>query len=285
MIGRTRRRHWEEAFFKGLMRLTLFIVLGMLGLIVFTVVRKGINAMSWDMLTQTSKGGYYLGGEGGILNAIVGSLYLAAGATVLALLAGLPVAFYLHAYIGRSRLADGVRVIFDVLWGIPSIVYGAFGFTLMLMMGMRASLLGGILTLALVELPILVRTLDEVMRLVPRELTEATYSMGATRLELAGILLRQTIPGLITAVLLAFGRGIGDAAAVLFTAGYTDNMPQSLSRPVASLPLAIFFQLSSPFEAVQERAYASALVLTALVLLISLFTRFSLRMMSKHVIR
>ncbi len=172
-------------------------------------------------------------------------------------------------------------MVFDVLWGIPSIVYGAFGFTLMLMIGMRASLLGGILTLALVELPILVRTMDEVMRLIPRELTEATYSMGATRLELTGILLRQTFPGLITAVLLAFGRGIGDAAAVLFTAGYTDNMPQSLSRPVASLPLAIFFQLSSPFQAVQERAYASALVLTVMVLVISLFTRFSLRMMGR----
>ena len=284
MINHTQRRHWEEAVFKGLMRLTLFVVLGMLGLIVFTIVRKGFRAMSLEMLTQTSTGGYYLGGEGGILNAIAGSLYLAAGGTLLALLAGLPVVFYLHAYMGRSRLADGIRVVFDVLWGIPSIVYGAFGFTLMLMMGMRASLLGGILTLALVELPILVRTMDEVMRLVPRELAEATYAMGATRLELAGILLRQTVPGLITAILLAFGRGIGDAAAVLFTAGYTDHMPQSLSRPVASLPLAIFFQLSSPFESVQQRAYASALVLTTLVLLISLLTRLSLRVMGRYVI-
>ncbi|RPJ01655.1 MAG: ABC transporter permease subunit [Chloroflexi bacterium] len=284
-MTRKRRRHWEEAFFKGLMRLTLFGVLGMLALIVYTVIQRGIDAMSWDMLTQTSKGGYYLGGEGGILNAIAGSLYLAAGATLLALLAGLPVVFYLNAYVGRSRVADVLRMVFDVLWGIPSIVYGAFGFTLMLMIGLRASLLGGILTLALVELPILVRTMDEVMRLIPPELTESTYAMGATRLELTRILLRQTFPGLITAVLLAFGRGIGDAAAVLFTAGYTDHMPQSLSRPVASLPLAIFFQLSSPFQTVQERAYASALVLTVMVLAISLLTRFSLRMLGRNVIR
>ncbi len=284
-MNRRRRRHWEEAFFKGLMRLTLFVVLGMLALIIYTVVHRGIDAMSWDMLTQTSKGGYYLGGEGGILNAIAGSLYLAAGATLLALLAGLPVVFYLNAYVGRSRVADAIRMVFDVLWGIPSIVYGAFGFTLMLMVGLRASLLGGILTLALVELPILVRTMDEVMRLIPPELTESTYAMGATRLELTRILLRQTFPGLITAVLLAFGRGIGDAAAVLFTAGYTDHMPQSLSRPVASLPLAIFFQLSSPFQTVQERAYASALVLTVMVLTISLLTRFSLRMLGRNVIR
>jgi phosphate transport system permease protein len=284
-MTRARRRHWEETFFKGLMRLTLFGVLGLLGLILLTVVRKGIGAVNWQMLSQTSQGGYYLGGEGGILNAIVGSLYLAAGGTALALAMGLPVVFYLRIYAGRSRLANGIRLAFDILWGIPSIVYGAFGFTLMLMVGMRASLLGGIVTLALVELPIVVRTMDEVMRLIPRDLTEATYAMGATRLELAGIALRQTLPGLITAVLLAFGRGIGDAAAVLFTAGYTDHMPQSLSRPVASLPLSIFFQLSSPFPAVQARAYASALALTVLVLVISLLARLSLRALGKHVVR
>lgn len=285
-MKRKQRRHLEERFFKAIMRLSLFVALGVLGLIVLTVTRKGINAMSWEMLTQSSTGGFYLGGdEGGILNAIVGSLYLAGGATVLALLAGLPIVFYLHAYVGRSKMADTVRLVFDVLWGIPSIVYGAFGFLLMLMIGMRASLLGGIITLALVELPILVRTMDEVLRMVPAELRETTFALGTTRLELVGILFRQTVPGLVTAVLLAFGRGIGDAAAVLFTAGYTDNMPESLTRPVASLPLSIFFQLSTPFPATQARAYASALVLTVMILIISLLARLSLRTLGKHVIR
>lgn len=284
-MTRTKRRHWEEIFFKGIMRLTLIVVLGLLSVILFTVIRKGIGAMNWQMLSQTSGGGYYLGGEGGILNAILGSLYLAGGGTVLSLLFGLPVVLYLHIYIGSSRLANRVRLVFDILWGIPSIVYGAFGFTVMLLVGMRASLLGGIITLALIELPILVRTMDEVMRLVPRDLKEATYAMGTTRLELSTIVLRQTLPGLVTAVLLAFGRGIGDAAAVLFTAGYTDHLPQSLSSPVASLPLAIFFQLSSPFPSVQARAYASALVLTVMVLLVSLAARMSMRTLGKYVIR
>ncbi len=281
----TRRRRWEEAFFKGIMRLTLFVVLGLLVVILFTVIRKGLSAMNWQMLTQTSGGGYYLGGEGGILNAILGSLYLAGGGTVLALLVGLPIVLYLHIYMETSLLANRIRLVFDILWGIPSIVYGAFGFSVMLLVGMRASLMGGVITLALVELPILVRTMDEVMRLVPRDLKEATYAMGTTRLELATIIIRQTLPGLVTAVLLAFGRGIGDAAAVLFTAGYTDRVPQSLSSPVASLPLAIFFQLSSPFPTVQARAYASALVLTVLVLFISLVARLSMRTLGKHVIR
>jgi phosphate transport system permease protein len=283
-MNRIQRRHWEEAFFKGIMRLTLFVVMGLLVVILFTVIRKGMNAMNWQMLTQTSGGGYYLGGEGGILNAIVGSLSLAGGGTVLALLLGLPIVLYLHIYMESARLASHIRGVFDILWGIPSIVYGAFGFTVMLLVGIRASLLGGMVTLALVELPILVRTMDEVIRLVPRDLKESTYAMGATRLELAAIMLRQTLPGLVTAVLLAFGRGIGDAASVLFTAGYTDNLPQSLSSPVASLPLAIFFQLSSPFPSVQARAHASALVLTAIVLLISVIARMSMRALGKHVI-
>lgn len=285
-MNRLQRRHFEERFFKALMRFSLFLALAILGLIVYTVVRKGINALSWNMLTQPSQGGYYLGGnEGGILNAILGSLYLAAGATALALAAGLPVVFYLHAYLGRSRLANVVRLVFDVLWGIPSIVYGAFAFILMLYLGMRASLLAGIITLALVELPIMVRAMDEVVQLVPTELTESTYALGTTRLELTRILLRQTLPGLVTAMLLGFGRGIGDAAAVLFTAGYTDAMPTSLTRPTASLPLAIFFQLSSPFATVQARAYASALVLTVLILVISLLARLSMHRLGKHVIR
>lgn len=99
------------------------------------------------------------------------------------------------------------------------------------------------------------------------------------------MLLRQTLPGLVTAVLLAFGRAIGDAAAVLFTAGYTNSMPQSLLDPVASLPLAIFFQLGTPFPEVQARAYASALVLTAMILAISLLAQLSMTRLGRHVIR
>jgi phosphate transport system permease protein len=279
-----RKRHIEESLFKGLMRASLLTAAGVLGLIIITITWKGIGALSWSMLTQTPQGGYYLGREGGILNAIVGSIYLGIGATLLALIIGLPLVIYLHTYAERSRLAHLVRLALDVLWGIPSIVYGAFGFTLMLAIGMRASLLGGIMALSLVELPVLARTLDEVLRMIPHDLTASAYALGITRLELVGILIRQTLPGLFTAILLAFGRGIGDTASVLFTAGYTDNMPQALTRPVASLPLAIFFQLGTPFPEVQARAYASALVLVILVLIISLLARLSLRVLSKYVV-
>ncbi len=281
-----KKRHIEEKFFIGLMYISFAFLAGSLGFILLTIIIKGLPALNWAMISQTPKGGFYLGKEGGILNAIVGSLYLAIGATFLALIFSLPLALFLDAYLRRSRWSDTVRLALDVLWGIPSIVYGAFGFTIMLAVGMRASLLAGILTLTLLELPIMTRAMDEVIRMMPRDLEQASLALGSTRLETAlKITPRQMLPGLVTAILLAFGRGIGDAASVLFTAGYTDRMPTSLFRPVASLPLAVFFQLSMPFPEVQQRAYASALVLTIIVLVVSLSSRWLSIRLSRHSVK
>jgi len=279
-------RKVEEILFKTLMIGSTVVVLGSLVLILATVVWRGLPALNLAMVTQTPKGGYYLGKEGGILNAIVGSLYLAGGATVLSVLISLPIALYLQIYAARSRRAELARLACDVLWGVPSIVYGAFGFIIMLWLGLRASLLGGIIALALLELPIMVRGMDEAIAMVPLALKEASFALGATRLETAlKVIVRQSTPGLLTAILLAFGRGIGDAASVLFTAGYTDRLPNSLFGPAASLPLAVFFQLGTPFPAVQERAYASALVLTIIVLGLSLISRGLSKRFTKHIIR
>ncbi|MBE2200464.1 MAG: ABC transporter permease subunit [Anaerolinea sp.] len=280
-----RRRKMEELVFVWLMRLSLASAALVLGLILVIITRRGLQALSWEMISQPPGAAFYLGGGGGILNAIVGSLYLATGATLLALCVAIPSVLYLHTYARNSRLRHVVRLVLDVLWGIPSIVYGAFGFALMILMGLRASLLAGIIVLALVVLPIMARTFDEVLSLSPKELTEATMAMGTTRLELLWVLLRQAIPGLFTAVLLAFSRAIGDAASVLFTAGYTDSLPDSLLRPVASLPLAVFFQLGTPFPEVQARAHASALVLTAIILFISLLAHLSMTRIGRNVIR
>ena len=280
------RRKIEERIFKSLMIGSVLIVLGSLALILFTVVWRGLPALNLEMLTQTPKGGYYLGGGGGILNAITGSLCLAGGATGLALVISLPIAIYLQFYVSRSHYAAVIRLTLDVLWGIPSIVYGAFAFILMLWIGVRASLLGGIIALTLLELPIMTRGMDEALAMVPSALKEASYSLGATRFETAlKVVVKQSIPGLLTATILAFGRGIGDAASVLFTAGFTDRLPGSLFEPAASLPLAIFFQLNTPFPVVQERAYASALVLTIIVLGLSMISRRLARELAEHVIR
>jgi len=285
-MRRLKRKHLEERFFLGLMIASLAIVLGSLLLILGAVVVKGLPALNWAMVTQAPKGGYYLGKEGGILNAITGSLALTGGATALSLVISLGVVFYLQLFAKNPRVIELVRLALDVLWGVPSIVYGAFGFTLMLWLGMRASLLGGIIALALLELPVMVRTMDEVLLMVPFELKEAAYALGSTKLETAlRVLFRQALPGLLTAILLAFGRGIGDAASVLFTAGYTDRLPTSLMRPVASLPLAVFFQLGTPVPEVRQRAYAAALVLTVIILLISLGSRLLTRRFTRHVVK
>jgi len=285
--GTLKKRKRVELFFKVLMIGSTALVIGSLIVIVGTIVWKSVPALTLSMVTRTPKGGFYLGKEGGILNAIAGSLDLALGATALAFLLSLPLALYLNLYKGRgSKTAAWTRFSLDVLWGVPSIVYGAFGFLVMMMIGLRASLLAGIVTVALLEFPIMSRAIDEVVRLVPKELREASDSLGATRLETAvRVVVRQSVPGILTAVLMAFGRGIGDAASVLFTAGFTDRVPASLLDPAATLPLAIFFQLGTPFPEVQQRAYASAAVLTLIILAASVTGRLVSRRYAKHVVK
>ena len=160
-----------------------------------------------------------------------------------------PIVLYLNLYARKtSAFATFTRFSLDVLWGIPSIVYGAFGFIVMMSLGLRASLLAGHHHGRAPRAP------DHgpghgrgrPARPAARCL-DASDSLGATRLETAlKVVVRQALPGIMTAVLIAFGRGIGDAASVLFTAGFTDSVPTSLLRPAATLPLAIFFQLGTP---------------------------------------
>jgi len=265
----------EERFFKVMMILATYFILAILAIIIYSIFEKGLKSISWEVLTTIPKGGYYYGRGGGILNAILGSMTLAFGATILAFLVGLPVALYINVFlIRKKRLVNLIRFILDLIWGIPSIVYGAFGFTMMIYFGLQTSLLAGMLTVTLFILPIMIRSMDEIFRTVPLGLMEATYSLGSNQSETAfKIFTRQSISGIITAILLSFGRAIGDAASVLFTAGYTDNLPNSFLEPVATLPLSIFFQLASPVPEVQNRAYASALVLTLIILIVSLFSR------------
>jgi len=278
---------WEQQLARGISFLAAYSVIFILLFLLFVVFSKGLKALSWETIFSLPKGGYYFGGEGGILNAIVGSFYLSVGATILAVIIGVPAALFINVQLIRlKRTQNTIRYLLDALWGIPSIVYGAFGFTLMLLLGLHASLLAGIITVALLITPILVRAFDEVLKTIPVELQEASFSLGSTKTETAlRVIFKQGLAGFITALLLAFGRGIGDAASVLFTAGYTDNIPVTLDEPVATLPLSIFFQLSSPIEEVRERAYAAAMVLTFFILLISVSARFLSKRYAKNIIK
>jgi phosphate transport system permease protein len=286
-MKKSKLRNAEELFFRTVMIISTAVIGFALFLILWSIIKRGMTSLSWEMITQTPKGGFYFGKEGGIANAIAGSLYLASGATLLAMIFGIPVALFMNVNLHKyKKLVNVIRFLLDVMWGIPSIVYGAFGFTLMIFFGMQSSLLAGIITVALFIIPIMIRSMDEVLVSVPFGLMEASFSLGSTRSETSyKVFLRQCISGLTTAILLSFGRAIGDAASVLFTTGYTDHMPTSLWQPTATLPLAIFFQMSSPIAEVKERAYASALVLTLIILFISIVSRIFSNRYQKHKIK
>jgi phosphate transport system permease protein len=126
----------EEKFFKFLSGFAAYSLIAMLAFIIVIIFVKGFNSLSWEMVFKTPKGGYYYGGEGGVLNAIMGSLYIALGATFISIVIGMPAALYINVHLVRKRRTQNtIRYFLDALWGIPSIVYGAFGFTLMLYLG------------------------------------------------------------------------------------------------------------------------------------------------------
>jgi phosphate transport system permease protein len=279
-------RFIEQRIVNFLMILATAAVFLFFGSLVWTIIYRGAPALSWEMITSLPSGGFYLGKSGGILNAIIGSLYIVAGSTFLGLLVSIPVVFFINVYLPKtSKLAYFTRLTFDVLFGIPSIVYGAFAFTIMIFFGLKTSLLGGIIVITLLIIPIFIRSMDEVAVSLPKDLLDAAYSLGATRLETIKIVLRQIAPGIVTATLLSIGRAIGDAAGVMFTAGFTDSIPTSLDEPAATLPLSIFFQLSSPIPEVRERAYAAAMLLTLIVLVLSMSARLVTHKFSKNRIK
>ena len=151
-----------EKIFYVLMVLSLLLVFAFLGSILITIIKNGWPAMSWDMVTKLPGGGFYIGKEGGVLNAIVGSVYIVGASTVLGLCISIPIVFFVNIYLKKdSKLANLTRLSFDVLYGIPSIVYGAFAFTIMIFFGLRTSLLGGIIVITLLIIPIFVRSMDE----------------------------------------------------------------------------------------------------------------------------
>ncbi|MGV6943942.1 PstA family ABC transporter permease [Sphingobacterium kyonggiense] len=277
--NRLRQERWAKVF----MQISGIIITGSLFLIIGSILYKGLPYLSWEMVSQSPKGGFYLGKAGGVLNAIIGSLYLAGLSTLIASIIGIPICLFLHNYVHpKSFIARLLKLFFDVLFGIPAIVYGAIAFSIMVALGIRASLLGGVITISLLTIPIVVRTLDELLSSIPSDLKQVSSSLGATRWETAKLMLKYIKPGLFTAILLAFGRAIGDVAGVMLTTGFSDNIPKYLDEPAATLPLAIFFQLSSPIPEVQGRAYASALILTLLILIIVLCTHFLSLKQKKH---
>ena len=276
------RRTFEEKMFKLFMIISICIVIGSLVIIFGLVIINGASSISIEMITQTPTPGNALGG--GILNAIIGSLLLALPATGLACLIGIGIALYLQKEFSHPGFANVIRFTLDVLWGIPSIVYGIFCLMIMIALGMGSSLLVGIFALTLLEIPIITRYMDEAIKMVPIGLKESAFSLGSTKFETAiRIVRRQAFPGILAGILLGLGRGIGDAASILFTAGFSNRIPTSLFDSTAALPTMIFNLYSLPSG--QPKAYAAAFILLVIVLLISIISRVLSKQFMKHVIR
>lgn len=260
----------EEKVVKALMWVAVSLVVLVVASIICTIFVKGFGSLSWDMVTKVPGRNWNTTDDGGFINAIWGSIIVVAPATLIAMVVSIPVVFYMNLYRRRSNwLSYVARLAYDVLYGIPSIVYGAFAFMIMVMVGMRASVLGGIIVSTLLIIPMFIRNGDEISKSVPDDMIDAAYSLGATKWETLKVVVRQVLPGMATATLLAVGKAIGDAAAVMFTAGFSDSMANSLSSPTATLPLAIFNWVTMP-DPFPGRAYAAALVLTVIVLILSL---------------
>ena len=266
-----RRRPARSLFFTSLCALSAVVVLVPLGSILLYVATRGASGLSWAFFTALPKPVGELGG--GMGNAIVGSLILIGLACVFGLPVGVLAGVYL-AEVGRGRLARAVRFTADVLAGVPSITIGVFVYALVVVSMRRFSALAGGLALAIVMIPTVTRTTEELLRLVPPALREAALGLGvpAWRTTLF-IVLRTAAPGIATGVMLAVARVAGETAPLLFTAMSSRYGATGLDRPIASLPVQILTYATSPYADWQAQAWTGALCLVGIVLVLNLAAR------------
>jgi phosphate transport system permease protein len=243
--------------------------LAIVAFIIGFVLEKGLPQISLEFLFSNPRN---MGKEGGILPTIVASLILPLMAIAIALPLGVGTAVYLSEYTRETRLTRAIRFGTDCLAGIPSIIFGLFGFIFFVSaLRMGWSLLAGALTLAIMVLPTIIRTSEEAIRSVPQSLREVSLSLGATRWEtVRKVVLPSALPGIVTGVMLSIGRSIGETAAVIFTAGSSLRMPRGVFDSVRTM--AVHFYILAREGISSEKAYATAAVLVLAVLAINVLT-------------
>jgi phosphate transport system permease protein len=244
---------------------TIIIVIIFLGIILTYIVTNGVGALSWDFITT---GPTNLGRSGGIFPAIIGTLYLVAGAIAIALPLGVGAAVYLHEYTKEGIATKIIRTGADLLNGTPSIVFGLFGFAFfVLYLKLGFSLLAGQITLAFMILPTIIRTTEEALKCVPQSLREGSYALGASKWQtIQKVVLPPAAPGILTGAILGIGRAAGETAPILFTAVvFSDFIPSSVLQPVNALPYHLF-TLATSIPGSQQNQAGTALVLLLLVI-------------------
>jgi phosphate transport system permease protein len=267
--SRRRRRRWTGRFGFGILYLSLIITVFFLFVIVIFVALQGSRVLSWNFLTGMPKRGMT---AGGILPAILGTLYLSLGAVVFALPLGVLGAIFLNEYASDNWLLKLIKTGINNLAGVPSIVFGLFGMAVFVkFLGLRVSLLSGSLTLSIMILPVIISTTMEALKTVPDSFREAAYGVGASKWQtIRGIVLPAALPGIITGVILGIGRAAGETAPILFTAVtfFSRKLPHSILDEVQALPYHIYALMTEGTkpQAQVPIAYGTALVLLLLVL-------------------
>jgi phosphate transport system permease protein len=240
---------------------------------VFYILRLGLQFINIDFFTKVPAPEGSTGG--GVAPAIVGSAIMVGIAALIGIPLGMSVGIYLSEY-GRGPIAGGLRFLVDTLTGIPTIIFGLFAWILIDIPLQSYSAIAGGAALSIIMIPTVARATEEVLKLVPKELREASIALGATE---SRTILRVVVPsalsGIITGVMLAIARVAGETAPLLIAAGSSNFFARSLTAPIASLPVAVFNDTLSPFQTEQNEAYAGALVLLLLIVLTSLAVRWA----------
>ena len=270
-MTRDRGRRIVSAIFVGACALAVLVALVPLAFILFFVVSQGVQALNVDFFTQMPRPVGEAGG--GMLNAIVGTLMLIALAALMAIPVGVVSGIYMSEYAG-TRLATAVRFAADTLNGVPSIVIGIFAYGLAVLPFRQFSALAGGLALGVMMIPIIARTTEELLLLVPDSLREGALALGATRARAVfSVIVPAALPGIITGVVLALSRIAGETAPLLFTAFNNQFFSTDIRQPIASMTVQIFNYATSPYEDQHRQAWAGALVLVGFVLVCSLLAR------------
>ena len=270
-----RRRRVVDAVMVGLLPLAAVLATLPLLFILFHLLKSGARSISWAFFTRNPKSVGEVGG--GMANAIVGTGILVAIATAIGLPVGVGAGLYLVERAG-TRLATLVRFLSDVLNGLPSIVMGIFAWQFLVRSVGHFSALAGGVALAAMMIPMVTRTTEEMVRLVPIPLREAALALGYSRARTAlTVVLRTATAGIVTGALVAIARIAGETAPLIFTAFGNQFSSMALNRPIAALPLQIFTYAVSPYDDWHSQAWAGALVLIVLVLTISLLARAATR--------
>jgi phosphate transport system permease protein len=270
------RRRRADRIARGVVAALTLTALVPLALVVWYLLKQGLGAISVDFFT-TDPSGSFLGDPGGIKSAIVGTSLMVGLATVFAVPVGVGVAIWLVEFGRGSKLAHAVRYFVDVMTGVPSIVFGLFVYITLVTSGIGGTSFAGwkgSVALALLMLPVVTRSAEVVLLLVPNTLREASYALGAPRWRtVLRVVLPAALPGIVTGVLLAVARAAGETAPLLFTAAVVNQTTVNLGDRMNSLPALIFQNVSQPQDRLVAIAWGAALTLVAMILILTLLAR------------